>query len=89
VVEAAVAELGVAQDPLAGEAGALQGPLLGQQVVALRLRVAPPSAPGCPGRLGEGRRATRGYLEAAVAWPRAACPAARRAVGTRNGEQDT
>jgi hypothetical protein len=31
-VEPAVAELGVAQDPFAGEAGPLQGPLLGQVV---------------------------------------------------------
>jgi hypothetical protein len=60
-------------------------------VVTLRLPVAPPAfehlqvgAADRPEAQGH-----RPYLEAAVASPRAACPAARRAVGTRNGEQDT
>jgi hypothetical protein len=60
-------------------------------VVALRLRVAPPALQGV--QVGAADRPEAqghlGYLEAVVASPRAAWPAARRAVGTRNGEQDT
>ena len=60
-------------------------------VAALRLRVRPPALEGVEVGAADGPEAQGhvGYLEAAVASPRAAWPAARRAVGTRNGEQDT
>ena len=51
-----------------------------------------PGSPVLPGRVGPPRtssKAPRTYLLAELASPRAAWPAARRAVGTRNGEQDT